>query len=419
MVCWCTGRCGMRKRWNPALGLALAAALGLLANSCGSDREEGPLSPSSQFLSVTFSWSLVSATALRSGAVAPSTYRFEAAAKDGAIPYTFRWNCGDGSPEVDGNPVTHDFPGPGTYTVLVTVTDAAGSVVTSDPADGKVVVGCSGMTLACSANPTEGDSPLSVALEGMAQCGVEPVEYSWDFGDGARSAGPTTSHAYRVTSGKTRTFMAEISATDASGASATCSQTVRVTRPGPPPNKQPSVACDAHPEDIVGSQTAAISCIPTDPDGDDLTWSAVLTNGGGGSLNPTVGGPVSSGQWFHILFHGANPTVATITTTVEDPGGLTATSVTAVTVTANSPPTLSCPSACPGIGSCTCSASDPDANLGLWSVSACTPPSPSAGLFANPAGEDFSWDALGLCDHTVTVTDDEGATASAVVRILI
>jgi S-adenosylmethionine/arginine decarboxylase-like enzyme len=44
---------------------------------------------------------------------------------------TYTWDFGDGSSDGGGNPVAHSYAAPGTYTVVVTATNAASSVTTS------------------------------------------------------------------------------------------------------------------------------------------------------------------------------------------------------------------------------------------------------------------------------------------------
>jgi len=46
----------------------------------------------------------------------------------GGNPVTYTWDFGDTSPPIDGKTMTHSYTEAGTYTITLTVTDAAGGV---------------------------------------------------------------------------------------------------------------------------------------------------------------------------------------------------------------------------------------------------------------------------------------------------
>ena len=62
--------------------------------------------------------------------VAPATFEFEADVIGGIGPYTYSWDFGDGSVEVDDDEtVEHTFDVAGTYNVDLTVIDSTGQTV--------------------------------------------------------------------------------------------------------------------------------------------------------------------------------------------------------------------------------------------------------------------------------------------------
>ncbi|NNF17271.1 MAG: PKD domain-containing protein, partial [Gammaproteobacteria bacterium] len=111
---------------------------------------------------------------------APLTVRFDASGStdsDGDI-VAYQWDVGDGATSGDAL-FTHTYTTPGTYTVVLHVTDNSGRIATSltqvdvlEPA-----------AAAFSASDTSGEAPLFVAFDGAGSGGYIK-HYEWDFGDG-------------------------------------------------------------------------------------------------------------------------------------------------------------------------------------------------------------------------------------------
>ena len=106
-------------------------------------------------------------------------------------PYAFAWALGDGT-NATGDQLLHAYASPGNYTVLLTVSDAAGhvtnvsSAITVTPALAVVV----DFSLA---TPVDGEL---ISFNATASGGTSPYGYSWSFGDGGIAVGENTAHAY-------------------------------------------------------------------------------------------------------------------------------------------------------------------------------------------------------------------------------
>ncbi len=100
------------------------------------------------------------------------------------------WSFGDGTSGT-GQTVTHPYNGVGNYTVVMTELDSSGNVICTATV---IVSTQAGSTC----NFTYGQ-PNPVTAPGtfnfVGSAGVNP-NFSWDFGDGTVSAGPSVSHTY-------------------------------------------------------------------------------------------------------------------------------------------------------------------------------------------------------------------------------
>jgi outer membrane protein OmpA-like peptidoglycan-associated protein len=106
--------------------------------------------------------------------------------------------------------------------------------------------------------------------------------------------------------------------------------------PPPPPNHPPTVTLSANPTKVFAgsTDTVALNAQAADPDNDTLTYKYTATGG-------TVEGTGADARWNPT---GVQPGKQTITVTVDDGKGGTATSSTDVTVEEkpNTPPTITC-----------------------------------------------------------------------------
>ena len=120
------------------------------------------------------------------------------------------WNFGDGGTG-SGVTTSHVYGTANTYTVVLNVTDDAGSVGSAS-ASVEIVDGAPVAVVTISPpSPAPGQVVVFSAEDSRAVGGRRIVEYRWDFGDGSESAGgPTTSHAY-ATAGE---FVVRLAVTD-------------------------------------------------------------------------------------------------------------------------------------------------------------------------------------------------------------
>ena len=137
---------------------------------------------------------------------------------------TYAWDFGDGTTGV-GASTTHRYTRGGTFAIRLTVTSDTGLTATTSQQ-----VTISTILPAGSANfvfsPTD---PLieDTVFFNASSSTIISGSYSWDFGDGERGSGVTTTHAYHLA----RTYTVTLTVTNAGGQSQTTSKTVTVANP--------------------------------------------------------------------------------------------------------------------------------------------------------------------------------------------
>lgn len=122
-------------------------------------------------------------------------------------PFTdtsFIWDFGDGSNPVIGgmSPVTHTFPSPGTYTVILTMRDSA---YCNFPASDTLLLSVAANVDASFTTPPQGCVPYSLVVDNTSIAGET---WQWDFGDGNGSTDFEPSHTYTVPGTYTITLVA-------------------------------------------------------------------------------------------------------------------------------------------------------------------------------------------------------------------
>ncbi|MGQ0535896.1 MAG: PKD domain-containing protein, partial [Methanobacteriota archaeon] len=154
--------------------------------------------------------------------------RFDAAASsdpDGD-PLTFRWTFGDGTEGVAGVLVRHGYAAPGTYAVVLEVTDA----------NGARAVARHTVEIPPPAPPTAQFAPVVVGRLVLADATAStheegPPTYAWDWGDGTSSAeGSFARHRYAASG----TYRIVLTVRDGAGRAAVAERDVEVGGPAPP-----------------------------------------------------------------------------------------------------------------------------------------------------------------------------------------
>jgi len=119
-------------------------------------------------------------------------------------PTGWSWTFGDGGTSSAQNP-NHTYNNAGTYTVILTASNAAGSddetkvnYITVNP--------CNPPVAAFVGTPTSGDYPLEVAF--TDQSTNSPTSWSWTFGDGGTSTAQNPAHTYTTAGTYTVTLTA-------------------------------------------------------------------------------------------------------------------------------------------------------------------------------------------------------------------
>ncbi|OLT41874.1 hypothetical protein BJF86_02375 [Serinicoccus sp. CNJ-927] len=222
----------------------------------------------------------------------------------------------------------------------------------------------------------------------------EIVSYAWDFGDGSTDDGVTATHDYA----EAGTYDVALTVVDDRGGEATTTQTVTVEEP---PNKEPMADFTVTADELDISVDASAS---EDPDGEIVSYSWDFGDGATGQGETATHSYLEDGTYDVTL------------TVVDDRGGeATSTQTVTAEVIPNEEPL-------PGFTasidllevSVDGSASeDPDGEIASYAW--------EFGDGATAEGETASHEyaAAGTYDVTLTVTDDEGASASVTEEVTV
>jgi PKD repeat protein len=190
------------------------------------------------------------------------------------------WDFGDGHSST-GFVVTHSYTSAGTFITTHTITDSQGL---SDVCAPTVIEVQQGQPPACSfALAPTGDVNVGQQIS-FADTSTDPdgtiAKSEWDFGDGKTANGVSVTHTYTVAG----SYIVLHTATDNTGISASCTQTVNVVFAGTPP------ICNFTFSVPTGSFTASFdgsSSTDTDENGASIVtwvWSFGDNSSGSGTL---------------------------------------------------------------------------------------------------------------------------------------
>ncbi|WP_341935626.1 PKD domain-containing protein [Microbacterium sp. LWO14-1.2] len=158
------------------------------------------------------------------------------AASGTATVSSYSWNWGDGSAAGSGAAATHAYAQPGTYTVRLTVRDSNDLVSKTER-----LINIPAPNTAPAAAFTASSVDLTASVDGSTSTDADGTiaSYSWNWGDGAVSAGRTASHVFAAAG----TYTVTLTVTDDRGVTHAATRAVTVTAP-PVKSELPALAAD-------------------------------------------------------------------------------------------------------------------------------------------------------------------------------
>ena len=217
----------------------------------------------------------------------------------------YRWDFGDGT-QGSGPIVSHSYQQAGSYTVTLTVTDKDGAQAT-DTATVQV---------------REGNQPPAAIISGLTSglvgetlsfSGADStdddgriVSYAWDFGDGATGSGVNVIHSYSAAG----SYQVTLTVTDNGGLADRATHVVQIA----PPiqiNLPPTAVISGTTRGLVGEMLSFSGSDSSDSDGRIVSYAWDFGDGMTGSGITVTHGYSATGSY-------------TVTLTVTDNGGLTA-----------------------------------------------------------------------------------------------
>jgi outer membrane protein OmpA-like peptidoglycan-associated protein len=172
----------------------------------------------------------------------------------------------------------------------------------------------------CSANPnivTAGSGDIVIVRASASDPDNDPLTYAW-AATGGNVAGSGSEVRWNSAGVAPGTYTVTASVNDGHSHTVSCSADITVN---PPPNRPPTVSCSASRNSVVSGDPVTITATGSDPDGDPLTYSWSTSSG-------RISGSGATAQLDTSNAQGA----ATVTATVDDGRGGTASCSTTVDV---------------------------------------------------------------------------------------
>ena len=327
---------------------------------------------------------------------------------------TYAWSFGDGSSGSGVRP-SHVYADNGTYSVTLTVTDVQGAA--SAPATVSATIANAAPVVTAAAQAATAGASLTLSAT-FADAGVRDSVWSYtiDWGDGsAATTGTINSQATALTAAHTYAAAgsdtAQVTVTDKDGGAGSVKAVVTVAATNQPPTAAPGGP-------YSGTEGAAVSLTgsgSSDPDGDALTYAWSFGDGATGTGVTPSHTYADNGSYVVTLTvtdaHGAASAPVTTTATIANVAP-TVNAGPSQTVIAGAPLTLNATFA------------DPGANDAPWSyaidwgdggpqTTGTTASQPS------PITAPHTYGAAGTAIVRVSVTDKDGAVASATTTVTI
>jgi PKD repeat protein len=237
-----------------------------------------------------------------------STTQDEGGACGNACSYS--WNFGDGVTR-SGMIVTHSFAAPGTFSVVLTVTDAGGATATRQrivTVSGSAAPTVTAITV--SPVPPRSLQPVTFTAVATAAPRRSIVSYDWNFGDGTSRT--TTTPSVTKTYSTQGIFVVTVTVTQDTGETASLSQQVNVT------DSALTATIEFSPQDPrVGQRVTFTAANPTSPGGSISSYEWDFGDGSTGS-GQTTSHTYSSANTFLVRLRltDSNGNVGTVTRTV-------------------------------------------------------------------------------------------------------
>ncbi|MFD3443753.1 PKD domain-containing protein [Microbacteriaceae bacterium 4G12] len=312
----------------------------------------------------------------------------DSADSDGSIR-SYAWDFGDGT-TATGAMASHRYTTVGTYTVRLTVTDDDGATAEMSR-EVSVVAPVENAAPVAAFSADVSALSLSVDAADSADSDGSIQSYAWDFGDGGSATGVTAVHRYAAAG----TYTVRLTVTDDDGSTGTSTSTVTVA-PLPPENVAPVASFSAEASELSLAVDASGS---SDSDGSIQSYAWDFGDGG------TATEATASHR-----YAAAGTYTVTLTVTDDDgAGAVTSREVSVVAAPANVAPVASFSAqaselsvAVDGSGS---SDSDGSIRSYAWDF--------GDGGSATGATATHRYAAAGTYPVQLTVTDDDGATASS------